>query len=292
MANRISKNHHYLPRCYLKGFTHNEKQLFIYDKKKDEIRPGNIENSFTLWKRNVITWPSGETNDWLETMYSDIESQSAYLFPKIINSSPSEQVYNQLDKLMLSLFISVLFWRIPGMDNSVQEIINETGFKNRKFHLTYPDSWSEEDKERLESLILSEPGFQKVFPLLLALEPFLHENFSEFLHTWAFYYQDPGLMFTADIPYISRSKDNPKDMMNEFILPLSPGRLLIASGKSYPKLEPEWNKLVNLQLIHQAERYVCSNNEQLLRDMVDLYKIRSQLDMNTNLKESIFKYVE
>ena len=292
MANRISKNHHYLPQCYLKGFTHNGKQLFIYDKKKDEIRPGNIENSFTLWKRNVITWPSGETNDWLENMYSVIESQSAYLFPKIIDSSPKEQAYDQQDKLMMSLFISVLFWRIPGMDNSVQKIISKTGLKNRKFHLEYPNSWTEKDKDRIESLILAEPGFQKVFPLLLALEPFQHKNFSVFLETWAFYYQDPGLVFTADIPYISREEGSPKDMMNEFILPLSPGRILIASRKHDRQLDPEWNKLVNLQLIHQAERYVCSNNEHLLRDMVDLYKIGSLLGKYNDLKESIFDYVE
>ena len=73
----LSKSHHYLPQCYLKGFTHNGKQLFLYDKKKDIVRPGNIENSFRLWNRNTMRRADGTKDDWLEKVYGDVENDCA-----------------------------------------------------------------------------------------------------------------------------------------------------------------------------------------------------------------------
>ena len=272
MGNKISKKHHYLPRCYLKGFTHNGKQLFIYDKQKDEVRPGNIENSFTLWKRNTVTLPNGDKSDWLETAYGDIESESAYLFPKIINSTPDEQAYTYLEKLQLSLFIAALLWRVPSMDTATLELLNRDGFKNRKFFLKYPDGWNKADKKRIESLLLNDPAFKKFYPLMLIFEPYYGKNYSKFLDDWKFYYHDPGRFFAGDNPAISRATNDPKTILNEFILPLASNRILVASKGKPLKIEREWSLHVDLQLINQAERYVCSNDESFLKAMVGLYK--------------------
>lgn len=123
---QISKRHHYLPKCYLKGFTHNGKQLFLYDK-QDGIRPRNIERSFTLWNRNTMTLLNDEKSDWLEGMYARIESSSAYLFPKIINSTSDKMPYTYMDQLFLSSFITALFWRVPSRDAYTKSRLKKMG---------------------------------------------------------------------------------------------------------------------------------------------------------------------
>lgn len=291
MVNKISKRHHYLPKCYLKGFTRNGKQLFIYDKKKDEVRPGNIENSFVLWKRNTVTFPNGRTSDFLENAYADIESDSAYLFPMIIDSAADHVPYDDLDKLKLALFISTLFWRVPSIDARIQGLIQNEGFKNRKFYLKYPDGWSDEDKQRMEKLLLDEPSFQKMYPMMLIFEPFLKENYSLFLEDWKFYYHDPGRFFAGDNPLITRVNTEPNMILNEFILPLASNRILIASKGKPLQVEREWTLYVNLQLLDQSERYVCSNDEDFLRAVVGLYKQEKLNPSPTNFKDVIFKVV-
>jgi hypothetical protein len=275
----------------LKGFTHNGKQLFIYDKKKDEVRPGNIENSFTLWTRNTVTWPNGERSDWLEDMYASIESDSAYLFPKIINSTPQEEAYTYLDKLMLSMFVAALFWRVPSMDQHIGKMINDEGFKNRRFYLEYPEGWSEADKKRMESLLLRDPAFQKIYPLFLIFEPYFEKDYSRFLDDWKFYYHDPGRFFAADVPAITRTTSDPKTILNEFILPLAPNRILVASKGKPLQIDREWTLHVDLQLINQAERYVCSNDELFLRAMVDLYKSEGHTPGSSHLRDLVFQVV-
>lgn len=291
MSAAISKNHHFLPQCYLKGFTHNNKQLFIYDKLKDEIRLGNIEKSFTSKSRNTVTLPDGERSDWLEKFYAGIESDTAYLFPKIINSTKDREAYTPMDKLMLSMFISTLLWRVPSMDLQVQELVKTDGLKNRNFFIKYPEGWPESDRTRFESLLINEPGFQKSYPIMLMFEPFHGKSYADFLDDWKFYYHDPGRHFVSDVPAIQRRTNDPKTILNEFILPLAPNRILIASKGKPQRIEGKWILNINLQLIHQAERYVGSNDEALLRALVNLYKSENNSLRSDYLLEEIFKAV-
>lgn len=47
-----SKRHHYIPQFFLRGFTNEAGEYFIYDKIKDEIRKSKPINTFL--KINVI----------------------------------------------------------------------------------------------------------------------------------------------------------------------------------------------------------------------------------------------
>jgi hypothetical protein len=238
-----------------------------------------------------VIFPGGKTSDFLEDAYGKIENDSAYLFPKIINSAPDNVPYDDLDKLNLALFISALFWRVPSMDSRTQDLLQKDGFKNRKFFLKYPEGWSDEDKQRVEKSLLDEPAFQKMYPMMLIFEPFLKENYSLFLEDWKFYYHDPGRLFAGDNPVITRTDAEPNMILNEFILPLAPNRILVASKGRPLEVEREWSLNVNLQLIDQAERYICSNDEDFLKAVVGLYKIEKLSPTPANFKEIIFKVV-
>jgi hypothetical protein len=292
MAQKLSKNHHYLPRCYLKSFTHNGRQLYIYDKKKDEIRAGNINNSFTLWQRNTVTFPNGEKSDLLEKEYARIESESAYLFPKIINSTPKESAYDYTDMLQLSFFIAALFWRVPSIDSHVQKLIAQEGFANRRFHIVYPEGWPETERKRFETELLGLPVSQKFYHLMLIFEPYYGKNYSKFINDWKFYYHDPGRFFAGDNPIITRSVTEPKAILDEFVFPLAPNRVLVASNGEPLQIEKEWALNVDLQLIKQSERYVCSNDELFLRAIVNLYKLELLAPQPTNFKAKIFQEVD
>lgn len=286
----ISKRHHYLPRCYLKGFTHNGKQLFLYDKQKDVVRPGNIEHSFYLWDRNTMAIPNGEKSDWLEKMYARIESDSAYLFPKIINSTSDKPACTYWDKLYLSFFIATLFWRVPPRDTYTRARLKNEGLKDTPFHIEYPDNFLPKDRERFEYLLSNDDNFEKAYRLLLSFVPYSGKNYPDFIESWKFYYQDPGRFIVGDDPLITKVVPTPNTILDEFLFPLSPSRILVASRRNPADLERDWTMKINLQQLKQAERYVCSNDERYLTSLVVLYKLENQTKEGDDfLPDLIFK---
>ncbi len=48
-----SKRHHYLPQFYLRGFTDNKGEFYVFDKQTEEIRKSNPLNSFFENHRNT-----------------------------------------------------------------------------------------------------------------------------------------------------------------------------------------------------------------------------------------------
>ena len=73
-GNTGSKRHHYLPRHYLRGFTNSEGIYFVYDKEEKNIFVGSPDNTFFENNLNIATFPKGDSSDFLEDMYTEIEN--------------------------------------------------------------------------------------------------------------------------------------------------------------------------------------------------------------------------
>ena len=65
----ISKRHHYIPQFYLKGFTNELGEYYLFDKERNEIRKSKPINSFFENKRNTA-FVKDEEFVVLEDMYA------------------------------------------------------------------------------------------------------------------------------------------------------------------------------------------------------------------------------
>jgi hypothetical protein len=70
-----SKKHHYLPRHYLNGFTNSDNSFFVYDKQKDKIFPASPDDAFFQNNLNTVVLPDGNSSDFLEDLYADLENR-------------------------------------------------------------------------------------------------------------------------------------------------------------------------------------------------------------------------
>jgi hypothetical protein len=276
-----SKIHHFLPQCYLKHFTHNGTQLYLYDKQKDEIRPGNIERSFYARNRNTVTTPSGERSRALEDLYGVIENDCAPVLDKIAGGKPSDKL-PLLDKYMLGLFAATQFWRVPAMDEQAEELLAKHGLTGSgHWHIEYPDGWADEMRQKLEHDLAGLDATKKYYQMMLTFEPFFDKRYKQSLESWKIYFQDPGFLFTCDNPMIVSKRATPQTILDELILPLTDGRALVASGAKPQSVSPEWTFNINMQLIKQADRYVASSNKQFLEALVQSYKLHPEYHDNT-----------
>ena len=99
MSNNVSKKHHYLPVHYLNGFTDSNNTFYVYDKKTGKIFPTSPNGVFFENDLNTVTFPNGESLDFLEDLYTEIENQSWGTFNKIRESTHKTPI-ELLDKLI------------------------------------------------------------------------------------------------------------------------------------------------------------------------------------------------
>jgi len=108
------KRHHYLPELYLKRFCTNE-QLFIYDRKKNEIRPQTPVNTGVQFHYYSSINEKGEKKPEIETdLLSRIDNDANNVIEKILKN---EQI-NEFDKEKLSIFLGFMVHRVPYFENS------------------------------------------------------------------------------------------------------------------------------------------------------------------------------
>jgi hypothetical protein len=113
MGETAGKKHHYLPRHYLTGFTNSEGMFFIYDKEKENIFISSPDSVFFENNLNTVTFPGGDSSDFLEEMYTEVENQSWGPFNRIRESTYTTPIV-LLDRMHLFLFLSFLHGRLPG----------------------------------------------------------------------------------------------------------------------------------------------------------------------------------
>lgn len=129
-----SKKHHYLPRFYLKGFTNNENEFYVFDKVKEEIRISTPDNSFYEKYRNTAYGKDNvaKTNI-LEDIYARYDSRASSVFKEVRNSKLNDPVLTPHNLTILRLFVINLFWRIPSHDKLLDLLIDTNSFKDLGF---------------------------------------------------------------------------------------------------------------------------------------------------------------
>lgn len=111
MKPKLPKKHHYIPQFYMKGFSQDSNNLWVYDKKSKN--PNDVKKLTTktiAFENNFYTYLSiHKTKETMEDMFCQMEGLAANVINKIANG---HEIDSQ-EKADLAVFISFLWLRTP-----------------------------------------------------------------------------------------------------------------------------------------------------------------------------------
>ena len=110
-----AKNHHYVPQFFLKGFSVDNKNLWVFDKVKKEFRYQDTrkiasENKFYTYKVR-----GKEEN--LENVFGQIEGLAKAILNKVIN----KELVSEQEKADFAMFVAVSKVRVPDFKKWTEE---------------------------------------------------------------------------------------------------------------------------------------------------------------------------
>lgn len=129
-----AKRHHYIPQFFLKNFSDNNKDLWIFDRVKKEYR--NQSTRKIASENKFYTYISKGREENLERVFSQVEGLAKPILNKITNK---EKITPQ-EKADFSMFLATLRVRIPDFKKWTEEGAekmykkrNKITFSNRSY---------------------------------------------------------------------------------------------------------------------------------------------------------------
>ncbi|MCH7770511.1 MAG: DUF4238 domain-containing protein [Bacteroidetes bacterium] len=122
------KRQHYLPKFYLSGFTR-DGLFWVYDRNKNEFRKQTPINTAIEKDYYSFTDKNGKKNTSIEKILADVEGR---IVP-VINKIKRQEKINDDDKGIMSLFLSILKYRVPEFEklsNEIAQKMSEFMMKN------------------------------------------------------------------------------------------------------------------------------------------------------------------
>ena len=125
MSNSIKQQHkqnpirqHYIPRVYLKNFTNENNQIWIYDKLERTVKPSSPRNTTVIKHFYTIIDTEGKKDYSIEKFFEYIEGKIDKVLLKIVN----EEELTIEDKEQLSYFIAFLEKRTVLASENMSDI--------------------------------------------------------------------------------------------------------------------------------------------------------------------------
>lgn len=287
---KISRKHHYVPQFYLRGFLDDNGHFFLLDKITGKISKTNTRDVFFEKDRNTTTGPKGEKSDWMEKIYSNVENDVAPVFDRIITQKHNVELSHR-DKLLLSLHVATLYWRLPTSDNISDEIRNEKGFDSVPFDLFHRDGTTADSAERKK--ILSDENMRRAYRLLLTFTPFSNRDYVNQVFNCKILFNDPGYFLICDNPIIKKSEAKNSDLLDEFIVPLSKECILINNKVLLPKKIPDELFIqMGIAILDQANRFICGHDELFLEKIVEHYKVYEKFNKTDIIIPELFEMIK
>ncbi|MDK2899094.1 MAG: hypothetical protein PWQ10_281 [Patescibacteria group bacterium] len=274
--NNPPKFHHFIPKTYLKRWLDDSDLLYIYNKKSHNIKPSSINGQyFGKNHLNTITYPDHTKSYWIEELFADIEGIISPALNKIAltkHKLSKEITYD--DRLFISLFVNVQYWRLPINKEVVAKMIKSGSFATIRSSMRdrkTGEKLADEVAKIIYDRISKDKFFEKTYPLMLALSKYLKEDAFEGLHDWHFYFQEPGFHITSDNPILYLNTPTADTVFMDFILPLSPSVLLISSKNPPKEISPKLSNSLNILQICHANQFVAGCNKGYLDAVSNLY---------------------
>ncbi len=262
----ISSRHHYIPIFFLKGFTNDKGEFFVFDKQKNMLlnKPFRPKSYFYEPNRNTVNI-EGEETDFIEKVYSKIDTLCASTFNKLQN--PIREKLNHSDLWKIITFINVLNWRTPHIDQHFNTYLETLSSNERKFKI-FDKATGEDVTQEVYDVISKDENFIKAYRSSIGLVNFTHIK-DQFIDDLKFYYSSENTFHVCgDNPLICISPMNIDQINTVFLIPLTKNIVLV--HKNDTRLETISSELrikIDILIFMQSEKYICSANKDYLNTL-------------------------
>ena len=279
MTRPTSRKHHYLPRHYLRGFVDGTGSFYVWDKKADRIFQTNPSAAFFENDLNTVTFPKGQSSDFLEDLYTEMENQSWGALDRIRRSTNITPVA-LLDKMHLLFLLLFLYWRLPSNAKRAEALsrLAFTGIDDFDFFRLTNKAGEAAPKEITEQLKNSE-AFQKAFRQVIPFAPFFKKkDWAMRVNNWRFLYAADGKTWhlVGDNPFIIKEDTESTFISSfpQFFFPVSGRILLVCTDRPITEgVPPAFLIEQNNAMIHNAERFVACHSKDFLEAQIEYYRI-------------------
>lgn len=285
-----SKRHHYLPQFYLKGFTDDKNEFYIFDKKLETIRKSTPLNSFFENHRNTAI-VKDERFSFLEEVYARYDGLISAQLDKIRKSSHNNFNLGDETLFRIKTFIAQMYWRVPKSDAEIEFLIDNLSFSETGFDIkdtTGQSVVTKELQEQLKNIDL----FRKMYRIFI---PFMTSHLRKTKtdsEDWKVYFRKEKYNLTGDTPLIIKEFVDFDSLNEELFFPISSDRMIVHTKQPKPKELPrQFMLMMDLLVIQQSTRFVCCADKEYLEFLVqNFYSISKGQDVNEQIKENLFSY--
>lgn len=279
MTRPNSKKHHYLPRHYLRGFVDDTGSFYVWDKKADRIFQTNPGDAFFENNLNTVTFPQGQSSDFIEDLYAKMENRSWGSLDRIRKSTNITPVA-LLDKMHLLFFLLFLYWRLPINTRRAETLskLAFTGTGDFDF-LRLTNKAGEIAPKEIAEQLRDSKAFQKAFRQVIPLAPFFKKkDWAMRVNDWRFLYAADGKTWhlVGDNPFIIKDDTENTFISSfpQFLFPVSGRILLVCTDRPITSGVPsEFLIEQNNAMIHNAERFVACHSKDFLEAQIKYYRI-------------------
>jgi hypothetical protein len=268
--------HHYIPRCYLKGFCRSDGTFDVYDKRFDSFRKAPQSPGTVYYERHLNTVRfKGQPTDDIERMYSRIETGLGQLFDHIRSGAASDHVLQPDGIYLLKAHIATQFWRLPRFDNYATQFLLRQTIEDVA-QICSRCAASPLPSAKIMLLLRTDSGFRHYFrsfwlplgtsDLARSIPSALEWKILDVEQSsrWANH-------LCTDLPFICEEPESLLRFDSPFIFPLSASRLLVSRARkaSSQTYDPLFSTKVATLTFCQAPRYVAGTDRRFIEQVVN-----------------------
>lgn len=297
-----SKNHHYIPVFFQKGFCDKNELIYVYDKKLDQIYPPSIpDRRFYKKHLNNVIHENKIIASSEDEVYGPIDNFGSNILRKFIENENLTDSSSDFQKADLLNFMINLFWRTPTSDIYLKELIDKEGLCNSYFGLS-----NEETGERLtndndtvkeiKNKILEDSDFAKHLKVIVANSPASKKEILKLIKFWTLFSLNTNSnneFLIGDMPFLFSNKNQTLDnVFEKVIFPISKNKLLILNKNNPLFIDDFTVNGINLCIMKKSERFIASGNKELLEFYIEYYKEAKKNNNSEFTVENLFKHID
>lgn len=296
-----SVRHHFVPIFLLKGFANEQGKLVIYDKQENRFLENQTpENWFHMRNLNRMKLADGVEHAWEESLLSDVDGRHGLLIHKLRERVLAEALASMstLEKLDLLHFAMVLYWRHPDGGTELLRLFDEMGVRSDYFSFSDMvdiEAIGEEEVRLGYRKFLMDGEWQKLSKFMVPFSKGIMRDLAYHLDNFRVYpidQVDNWFFVCGDRPVTaSLSKDPLTRLFDAYALPLSSKRLLLVAESSPRFLDATLLAQINVNIVHQANRFVASPDIRFLRFIVTKYQELVDLGHSDRMTNSLFSHI-
>lgn len=278
-----------MPQFYLRGFTNDHGDFYVFDKQTEEIRKSTPLNSFFENHRNTGTIKD-EKSVLLEDMFADFDGVTAPQLEKIRKATVENFELEPEILHRIRMFITQMYWRVPESDDEIEKLIDDLTFSDSGFDIVEKKTGKSVATKELQDELKGVDLFRKMYrifiPLISAQAKYKRSDFEN----CRVYFRGNKLQLTGDNPLIIEKYIDFSSLNGELFFPLCSDKVFVHTSRPKPKNLPSIFLLhLDMLIIQQATRFVCCSDKTYLEYLVNnLYSFSKNYNFTDKMKESVF----